>query len=226
MSSGRSRRRAVVTPASSSGGHRPAVDPARVTHRGVQWRRVASGTITWHNDGLNRWVTWYPGSDAPPLPPGWGPAEEDGPGAPAVAVAAAASPSGAPGRGRPVGGPVPLERPPMRSPWRVVPIVIAVAVVALALWQALKPAGSASAADISAAHALEGQCLAKVGGTEKSPIIGASAVECSSKRAAVKVVSIALEQRSCPAGTAAVQVVDAGVKGEPYECVAPVKGLE
>jgi hypothetical protein len=43
----------------------------RATYRGVSWRRNPDGAVGWYNEGLERWVRWRPGRDAPPPPPRW-----------------------------------------------------------------------------------------------------------------------------------------------------------
>jgi hypothetical protein len=43
------------------------------THRGVEWRREADGSLHFHDSDRGLWVKWAPGADAPPLPPDWAP---------------------------------------------------------------------------------------------------------------------------------------------------------
>ncbi len=63
-------------------------------------------------------------------------------------------------------------RAPMRSPYRLIPLVrIAVIIVAVALWEATRPPGHATKADIAAAEALKGQCLVKEGGKPSFPVL-------------------------------------------------------
>ena len=184
---------------------------SEVVHRGVRWRRSPSGRTLWFNEGLNRWVLWEPGSDAPPLPPSW---ERDEP---------------VPDEPVLTGGPPPpnamATRAPMRSPYRIIPLVIAVIVVALALWQATRPPGHATKADIAAAEALKGQCLVKEGGKPSFPLLSPTPVSCSAAKAYAKVVAVIVPGHpgSCPLGSAVVQVLQTGVVGEPSECLLPVE---
>lgn len=225
-----------------------------VVHRGVRWRRSVGGTITWLNEGLGQWVTWYPGSDAPPVPPGWVPEDEPvtsgvpGVGATAGKSAAPAGAAGTPagtalgaratgragGRlpgaaaGRPPEGDNLVQRHPMRSPYRMAPVAIAIIIVALALWQATQSPVKATAADVAAAEALKGQCLAQTGGTASQPKYSPTPVDCSSAAASVKVVAVVVphskaKPRNCPAGAGIVQVLQPGIMDEPVECTQPVK---
>ncbi len=191
-----------------------------LAHRGVRWRRSSAGVLSWFNEGLGYWVQWEPGADAPPLPPAWaGVASTEpvagGEGGPAEGVAE-------------VGGhrPNAMEaRPSMRSPYRVVPILVAAFIVAVAAWQATRPPRHAGPADIAAAQALKGQCLAQTGGTPSSPRYSPSPVPCTQPNAAVKVVSVLVpgHPSPCPADGLVVQVLQPGVVGEPSECVVPVR---
>ena len=182
-----------------------------VVHRGVRWRRSPSGRTLWFNEGLSRWVLWEPGSDAPPLPPSWEPDER------------------APDEPVPAGERPPTDamstRAPMRSPYRLVPLVIAVVIVALALWQATRPPGHATKADIAAAEALKGQCLVKEGGKPSFPLLSPTPVSCSAAKAYAKVVAVIVPGHpgSCPLGSAVVQVLQTGVVGEPSECLLAVR---
>ncbi len=179
---------------------------SEVVHRGVRWRRSPSGRTLWFNEGLGRWVRWEPGSDAPPLPPSWEPDEPAATAGPAPANAMSA-------------------RAPMRSPYRLIPLVIAVIIVALALWEATRPPGHATKADIAAAEALKGQCLVKEGGKPSFPLLSPTPVKCSDAKAFAKVVAVIVPGHpgSCPPGSAVVQVLQTGVVGEPSECLLPVK---
>ena len=189
----------------------PGAATSEAVHRGVRWRRSRSGRTLWFNEGLSRWVLWEPGSDAPPLPPGWEPDE------PVVDEPVRAA------------GPRPMDamstRAPMRSPYRLVPLVIAVIIVALALWQATRPPGHATKADIAAAEALKGQCLVKQGGKPSFPLLSPTPVSCSAAKAYAKVVAVIVPGHpgSCPRGSAVVQVLQTGVVGEPSECLLPVR---
>jgi hypothetical protein len=182
-----------------------------VVHRGVRWRRSPSGRTLWFNEGLSRWVLWEPGSDAPPLPPSWEPDEP----VPDEPVA--------------TGGAPPTDamstRAPMRSPYRLIPLVIAVIIVALAFWDATRPPGHATKADIAAAEALKGQCLVKEGGKPSFPLLSPTPVSCSSAKAFAKVVAVMVPGHpgSCPLGSVVVQVLQTGVVGEPSECLLAVR---
>ncbi len=190
----------------SNGGTVPGGAPTtEVVHRGVRWRRSSSGRTLWFNGGLSRWVLWEPGSDAPPLPPTW---EADEPASVAVPPANAMA-----------------TRAPLRSPFRLVPLVIAVIIVALALWEATRPPSHASKADIAAAEALKGQCLVKEGGKPSFPVLSPTPVSCSEAKAYAKVVAVIVPGHpgSCPSGSAVVQVLQTGAVGEPSECLLPVK---
>ena len=116
-------------------------------------------------------------------------------------------------------------RKPMTSPYRLVPVLIAVFVVALALWQATRPPSRATQADIAAAQALRGQCLQRHGGTKLAPVYSPVAVSCHSAGASVKVVAVLVPGKpgSCPPGSSVVQVLQAGVSGEPSECILPIR---
>ena len=155
-----------------------------------------------------------PGDGRAPLPPGWGGAV--GPGG-AAARAEATAQAGAPN--------AMTNRPPMRSPYRLVPILIALFVVAVAIWQGTRPPRQATSADVAAAQALVGQCLVRTGGTASSPRYSPAVVPCSERGATVKVVAVLVPGRrgSCPANSDVVQVLQPGVLGEPSECVVPVK---
>ncbi len=205
---------------SRGNGRRGGIDSAStkdVVHRGVRWRRTPAGRISWFNDGLGRWVAWSPGADAPPLPPGWGGTGDDdlvqvrAPDEPAQ-VAPGVAPTDAMAR-----------RPSMRSPYRLAPLLVVVFIVALAIWQATRPAAHATKADIAAAEALNGQCLARDGGTAKSPAFAPGPVVCTGADASVKVVAVLVlgssRSVSCPQGSLIVQVLEPNVVGEPSECV-------
>lgn len=113
----------------------------------------------------------------------------------------------------------------MRSPFRLVPLVIAVIIVLLALWEATRPPVRATKADIAAAEALKGQCLARDGGTGPFPRFSPTPVSCSEAKAYVKVVAVLVPGKagSCPPESAVVQLLLVGVRGEPSECILPVR---
>ena len=114
----------------------------------------------------------------------------------------------------------------MRSPYRIVPIIVAVLVVAAAVFQATRPVARASASDIAAAKALNGHCLARTGGTESAPRYSNRPVGCGTAGATVRVVAVLVPGAdgrvvgSCPKGALAAQVFQP-VAGEPVECLAP-----
>ena len=114
----------------------------------------------------------------------------------------------------------------MRSPYRLVPLLIIVLIVAVAVWQATRPAAHASKADIAAAEALKGECLARDGGTAKAPVYSAAPVSCSAGNASVRVVAVLVPGSQnpipCPKGSLVVQVLEPNVVGEPSECVLAV----
>jgi hypothetical protein len=114
----------------------------------------------------------------------------------------------------------------MRSPYRIVPIIVAVLVVAAAVFQATRPVARASASDIAVAKALDGHCLARSGGTENAPRYSNRPVGCGTTAANVRVVAVLVPGAdgrvvgSCPKGALAAQVFQP-VAGEPVECLAP-----
>src|SRR5579875_407799 len=94
-----------------------------IVHRGVPWRRSRRGQLFWYNEGLGGWVLWERGQDAPPLPPAWAPRASD---------AGLAAGKGGDGRKppRPAGGlrsDAMVRRRPMTSPYRLAPLLIALA---------------------------------------------------------------------------------------------------
>ncbi len=199
-------------PGTGPSGRASLSDEIEVVHRGVRWRRGAYH-LSWYNEGLGQWVDWCPGADAPPLPVGW---ERPGEGA------AAASLSGErPSEGRNAMA----ARASMRSPYRIVPILVAVSIVAVAVWQATRPPRHAGPSDIAAAQALKGQCLTRTGDRKGPPVYSPLPVACGQHGAAVKVVSVLVPGHpgSCPRGSMVVQVLQPGVLGEPSECVVPVR---
>jgi hypothetical protein len=171
----------------------------RATYRGVRWRRDESGTTAWFNEGIKRWVRWYPGADAPPLPPRW-------------------AKDAAPAPARPT-------RPRWRSPYRVVPIVLIVFVVAAGIYQATRSVQNPVASEARAAQALVGKCLTRIGTAAGKPTYQARPVPCELPLADVKVVSVlpgVPGSPSCPASTTAVHLKTLGVRYPHVECVTPV----
>jgi len=195
----------------------------QVVFRGVRWRRSPSGRVAWYNEGLGRWVKWSPGSDAPPTPEGWAattPKPE--PTAPAtIAVARERS-----GLLRYLPTDAMARRPGLRSPFRVVPIAIALLIVVLALYQATAPATKASKQDIAAAEALKGHCLARSGGDASALTYSSAPLSCTAAGAVVKVVAVLVpgaKESACPKGSALAELLDVGVVGEPLECLEPLR---
>lgn len=190
-------------PAAGAGGDPPGGNPPggrRATYRGVRWRWERDGTVAWYNEGLGRWVRWRPGGDAPPVPPRW--ADEGLPPPPPR-----------------------LARAKWRSPYRIVPVVLAVAVVGIGAYQALRSSGSAARNEAKATEALLGHCLARTGGTDARPTYGTTAVPCTSKDAAVRVVAVlpgAATPPRCPAGSTPLARPYPGVRYPHVECVRPV----
>jgi hypothetical protein len=187
-------------------------EETEVVYRGVRWRR-ASSHVSWYNQGLGKWVEWGPGTDAPPLPAGWAHPRDGG---------AGDSPTG---QRRGERQNAMATRASMRSPYRIVPIFIALSIVAVAVWQATRPPRHASSGDIAAAQALKGQCLAQIGDRKGSPAYSPVPVPCGQRDAAVRVIAVLVPGRrgSCPRASTVVQMIQPDVVGEPSECVVPVK---
>lgn len=114
-------------------------------------------------------------------------------------------------------------RKSMTSPYRLVPILIVLAIVVIAVYQATRPPSHATRADIEAAQALDGRCLAREAGGSAS--YSATPVNCDVNRAAVKVVAVVLagKRASCPRGSLVAQVAKPGVVGEPFECLKTLR---
>ncbi|MDA8301370.1 MAG: hypothetical protein M0005_07460 [Actinomycetota bacterium] len=114
------------------------------------------------------------------------------------------------------------RRRPMTSPLRWVPIAIAMAIVAIAVYQATRPPAHATRQDIATAEALKDKCLAQQAGGSGS--YSTTPVSCRSASAAVKVVAVVLPAKlvSCPRGTEVARVAKPGVVGEPFECLEPL----
>ena len=188
-----------------TGGNPPAREPGggttgRATHRGVEWRRDPDGTLGWYNDGLGGWVRWRPDGDNPPLPPGW-----------------EAHADAVPGR---------AQRPRLLTPWRLVPLGIAAAVVVVGAIQAIGATGHPFARATAQARALQGRCLAVSPASGRSPSYLPAPVPCTSPSASVRVVALVDlgggAPGACPAGAAALQLSYFGVRPPILECVRPV----
>ena len=113
----------------------------------------------------------------------------------------------------------------MRSPYRIVPIVVAVLIIAIAIYQSTRPPSHATRQDIAAAEALKGRCLARDGGNTEFPDYSATPVNCSAKQAAVRVIKVVVPGKAgvCPADSLEVRVVDVAAVGEPAECLVAVR---
>ncbi len=173
--------------------------PRRATYRGVRWRWDDAG-VGWYNDDAERWVRWVPGGDGPPPPPPW---ESAGLPTPPPRVARAG----------------------WRSPYRLVPIVLVVAVVIIGVVQATSRTAHPVAAERASAEKLAGKCLPTKGTSHGHPVYGSSAVSCDLPVASVKVVDVlpgTPGSRPCPSATTAVQLAYPGVRYPHVECVRPV----
>lgn len=151
--------------------------------------------MRWWDGESGAWVRYHSGDDAPPRPPGWENLR-----------------------------PPPLTRPKWRSPYRIVPIVLAVLVVVAGLIQALRPGVNATS-EARQAQALLGKCLQSNGTVKGIASFSAKTVACSSPKAAVKVVAVVPTtpgSPSCPKATTAVELL-AGVSHPHLECVSPVR---
>ncbi len=173
----------------------------KVTHRGIRWQRDSQGRIRWWHEDDQRWVRWRPGDDAPPRPSGW---ERRGS-------------SGAP----------PLTRPAWRSPYRLVPLTLAVLILGVGLYQAFRTGSTTtSPAETRQAEAYLGQCLPKV---SAKPDAGYSSttVPCSAPTAAGKVVAVvtfAQTKSACPAGTVVAVLTNTAVTHPHFECIQALAG--
>lgn len=176
---------------------RPAPGEAkRVTHRGIHWHQAPSGRIRWWNTEDKAWIIWRPGDDAPPRPDGW-----DARGGPATSRSA---------------------RPSFRSPYRLVPIVIALIIVVYGVVQATQGSGGQTSAETKAADKLVGRCLVTNGTANGHPRYSATSVVCSDPRASVKVLRVlpgTPGARGCGAGTTGLSLPYPGVRYPHLECV-------
>jgi hypothetical protein len=212
-----------VTPAEGGAG------TDEVVYRGVRWRRSSTGRMLWFNDGSKRWVLWSPGSDAPPVPMAWesaagdlGADAGDGAGASPAAEVPGQAARERPGLLRYMPNDAMARRPSMRSPYRIVPIIIVVVVIGLAVYQSTRSPNKATTQDIAAALALKGRCLEKHGGTAQYPDYSPTPLSCSAPKAVVKVVEVVIPgpKAACPTDTLAVRVIGNALTGEPIECLA------
>ena len=166
---------------------------AATTYRGVRWERNTAGRLRWYNDDANRWILWRPGQDAPPRPPQW--ASEPEPLGPLLNRRA---------------------RKGWRSPYRLVPVALIVAVTIIAIIQASggsAPGPSSAASEKAAAESLLDKCLV-AHGTGDQLRIQSQPVPCSSPHASVRVVKVlpgTPGSPSCPAGTSTLRLAYPGV---------------
>jgi hypothetical protein len=172
----------------------------QVIHRGIRWQRAASGRLRWWNEDDGAWVRYHPGDDAPPRPPGWQPTEGERPGR--------------------------VARARWRSPFRIIPILLALLVIGIGLQQALTTHQS-STSEARQAQTLDGKCLRQTGTSEHGPVYSTRPVACSSPSAAVRVVAVLPPVSgggpapACPPGSAGV-VLLTGAAHPHVECVAPL----
>ena len=168
------------------------------THRGIRWQRDDEGRLRFFDADGERWVSWAPGVDAPPLPPDW---------------------TGA-ARG---GG---VDRPSWRSRWRLIPVVLIVAALAIAVIQGLRPSASQAHKEAKATAALLDQCLPQKGVTNGRPQYSATPVPCDSPTAAVRVVSVIPSTPGsplCPANTVGVELPYPGVRYPHVLCIETIR---
>ncbi|HET9076490.1 MAG TPA: hypothetical protein VFN68_06135 [Acidimicrobiales bacterium] len=168
------------------------------THRGVRWRREDDGGVSFLDPRSRRWVRWAPGVDSPPLPPRW----------------------------NLLGVPTRVERPAWRSRWRIIPIVLVLAAVAIAVLQTSFPPSNAVKNEARASAALLGRCLPQTGTAEGHPKYSTKTVPCDSPQAKVKVVRVVPSTPGsplCPAGTTPLEIPYPGVSHPHVECVQPLR---
>ncbi len=117
-----------------------------------------------------------------------------------------------------------LERPRWRTGWRIVPVVLTLVIVAIAVFQALRPTGNSAKKEAAVSAALLGKCLSQSGTVAGHPSYAAKPVPCDSADAAVRVVRV-LPPGSplCPTGSVGVELPYSGVKAPHVECVEPVR---
>lgn len=167
------------------------------SHRGIRWQRDEGGGLRFYDADGERWVTWRPGVDAPPVPPGWA-------------------------RFVPTGG---LERPAWHTRWRLIPIVLIGAVLVIAIVQGLRPSGSQAHKEAHATAALLDRCLAQDGTADGHPKYSATPVPCDSSTAAVRVVAVVPSTPGspvCPSVASGVVLPYPGVRYPHILCIEPV----
>jgi len=118
-----------------------------------------------------------------------------------------------------------LVRPRWTTGWRVVPVLLTVAVVVIAVVQVLRPAGDQVQKEAKASAALLGTCLAQNGTALGHPKYSSTPVSCQSAKATVKVVKVLPSTPGsplCPADTTGVELPYTGVRYPHIECVQSV----
>jgi hypothetical protein len=174
------------------------VSAEETTHRGVRWQREENGRLRFYDTDGQRWVTWAPGVDAPPLPPGWGSRR----------------------------GLTSVPRPGWRTGWRLVPLAFIVIVLIIAVVQATRSSGNPVNKESAATAALLNKCLAQHGTANGHPKYSSRPVPCTSPTAAVQVVRVIPTTPGsplCPAGTTGVILPYAGVQYPHVLCVQDVR---
>jgi hypothetical protein len=119
---------------------------------------------------------------------------------------------------------VTMQRPSWRTPYRIVPIVLIVAVIAIAVVQAVHGSGGLTASETKAADALVGKCLVADGSSAGHPSYSPKGVSCASAGAAVRVTRVlpgTPGSPTCPAGTTAVVLAYPGVRYPHQLCTVP-----
>lgn len=167
------------------------------TYRGIRWQRDDDGHLRFFDAEGERWVTWSPGVDAPPLPPAWASSTR-------------------------AGG---MERPSWHSRWRLIPVVLVVAALAVAIIQGLRPSASQSHKEAKATAALLDKCLPQTGFSGGRPQYSATPVPCDSPSAAVRVVSVIPSSPGsplCPANTVGVELPYPGVRHPHVLCIETI----
>jgi hypothetical protein len=122
--------------------------------------------------------------------------------------------------------PARAARPGRWTRWRVIPLVLVAAGVAIAIVQVLHPSGNQVAHEAKAAQAMLGKCLAQHGTVGGHPRYSATAVPCDSADAAVKVVRVIPSTPGsplCPPGTVGVELLVNGVKYPHIECIQTIR---
>ena len=198
-------------------GRPPPLEAAQVSAGGTATARSSteecagdaspSGRVLWFNEGLSRWVLWEAGSDAPPLPRAGSRTE-----------AVAAPPAGAPP------GNAMSTRGSMRSPYRIVPLVIAVIVVVLALWEATRPPATPPRPTSPPPRPSRASAFSRKATSPSFPVLSPTPVSCSAPKAYVKVVAVLVPGIQAPASWERCGASASDRRGgEPSECILPVK---